>query len=82
MHGPRGQVPQGGAPSNTVEARSSNDAWWVMVAQNEATPTQSYYLYCNELPSRLAFGVNNGKTQFIVGDLSLYALQYALQSSS
>jgi len=75
MHGPRGQVPQGGELLNTGEAPSSNDAWWVMFAQNEATPTQSYYIHCNELPSRIAFGVNSGRPQFIVGDLQLYALQ-------
>jgi hypothetical protein len=75
MHGPRGRVPQGGALFNTGEAPSSNNAWWVMFAQNEATPTQSYYIYCDELPSRLAFGVNNGRPQFIAGDLQLYAAQ-------
>ncbi len=75
MHGPRGQVPQDGALLNTGEAPSSNDAWWVMYAQNEATPTESYYIHCNEIPSRLAFGVNGGQPQFIVGDLQLYASQ-------
>jgi TIR domain-containing protein len=73
MRGPRGRVPQGGELSNTGEAPSSNNAWWVMFAENEATPTQSYYIHCNELPSRLAFGVNGGQPQFIVGDLQLYA---------
>jgi hypothetical protein len=76
MHGPRGQVPHGGALLNASEAPSSNDAWWVMFAQNEATPTQSYYIYCDELPSRLAFGINGGRPQFIVDDLQVYALQY------
>jgi hypothetical protein len=80
MHGPRGQVPQGNELPDTGEAPSSNDAWWVMFAQNEATPTQSYYIPCKELPSRLAFGVNGGQPQFIVADLPLYAVQYALQS--
>jgi hypothetical protein len=75
MHGPRGQFPQGDALLNTGEAPSSNDVWWVMFAQNEATPTQSYYIHYNELPSRLAFGVNGGQPQFIVGDLQLYASQ-------
>lgn len=74
-HGPRGRVPQGGELLITGEAPSSNNAWWVMFAQNEATPTQSYYIHCNELPSRLAFGVNGGRPQFIVDDLQLYASQ-------
>jgi len=73
MHGPRGQVPQDGELINAGEAPSSNDAWWVMFAQNEATPTQSYFIHCNELPSRLAFGINGGRQQYIVGDLQLYA---------
>jgi len=80
MHGPRGQVLQGVEQPNSGEAPSSYNAWWVMFAQNEATPTQSYYIHCDELPSRLAFGVNSGQPQFIVADLPLYALQYALQS--
>ncbi len=75
VQGPRGRVPQGGELHNAGEAPSNNNAWWVMVAQNEATPTQSYYIHCNELPSRLAFGVNGGRPQFVVGDLQLYASQ-------
>ncbi|MGE5809769.1 MAG: toll/interleukin-1 receptor domain-containing protein [Nitrospirota bacterium] len=75
MYGPRGLVPEGGALSDTGEAPSSNDTWWVMYAQNEATPMQSYYIHCIELPSRLAFGVNGGRPQFTVADLPLYALQ-------
>jgi hypothetical protein len=75
MHGPRGHVPQGGALLDTGEAPSSNDAWWVMFAHNEATPTQSYYIQCNELPSRLAFGVKGGQPQFIIDDLQLYDSQ-------
>jgi hypothetical protein len=75
MYGSRGQVPQGGELLNTGEAPSSNDAWWVMFAENEATPMQSYYIKCDELPSRLAFGVNGGQPQFIIGDLQLYASQ-------
>ena len=75
MHGPRGHVLQGGGLPDTGEAPYCKDAWWVMFAQNEATPTQSYYIHCNELPSRIAFGVKGGRPQFIVGDLLLYALQ-------
>ncbi len=72
MFGPHGRVPQSSELADSGEAPSSNDAWWVMFARNEATPAQSYYIHCSELPSRLAFGVNGGKPQFIVGDLQLY----------
>ncbi len=74
-YGPRGQVPQSGELLDSGEAPSSNNAWWVMFAQNEATPTQSYYIQCIELPGRLAFGVNGGRPQFFVSDLQLYASQ-------
>jgi hypothetical protein len=74
-HGPRGRVPQGDTLFNTGEAPSNDNAWWVMFAQNEATPTQSYFIHCNERPTRLAFGINGGRPQFIVGDLQLYASQ-------
>jgi hypothetical protein len=75
MHGPRGRVPEGGALFASGEAPSIDDAWWVMFAQNEATPTQSYYIHCQERPSRLAFGVKGGRPQFIIGDLHLYPSQ-------
>ncbi len=75
MFGPHGRVPQGVDLHNAGEAPSSNNTWWVMFAQDEATPTQSYYIHCNDLPSRLAFGVHGGRPQFIVDDLQLYASQ-------
>ncbi len=73
MFGPRGHVPQEGVLLDIGEAPSSNGAWWVMFAENEATPTQSYYIHCSKLPSRLAFGVNGGQPQFVISDLQLYA---------
>ncbi len=73
LHGPRGRVPQWGALSDAGEAASIDDGWWVMFAQNEATPTQSYYIHCHERPSRLAFGVNGRRPQFVVADLHLYS---------
>ncbi len=76
MFGPRGRVPQSSELADTGEAPSSNDAWWVMFARNEATPAQSYYIHCSELPSRLAFGVNGGQPQFIVSDLQLYPSKF------
>ena len=33
---------------------------------DEATPTQSYYLLCKALPSSIKFGVNGGPPQFVV----------------
>jgi hypothetical protein len=45
---------------------SDDGAWYFHFAQNEATPTQSYFILCNELPSKLVFGVMNGQPQYVV----------------
>jgi hypothetical protein len=66
LHGPRGQIPQGGALFNTGTGTSDDGAWHFLFAQNEATPTQSYFISCNELPSKLVFGVMNGQPQYTV----------------
>jgi len=39
---------------------SADGKWWIESAVNEATPTQSYYIICNRLPSHLVFGVDGG----------------------
>ncbi len=46
------------------EAVSSDGNWWLLSATNEATPTQSYYLLCKQLPSLLVFGVEGGSPQY------------------
>jgi hypothetical protein len=51
---------------------TSNDGvWYFLVAQNEASPTQSYFILCDELPSRLGFGVMNGKPQYMINSLKV-----------
>jgi hypothetical protein len=45
---------------------SADNKFWIMSAANEATPTQSYYIICNELPSLLIFGVEGGQPQYQV----------------
>jgi hypothetical protein len=75
--GPHDRVPQDSVLIDTGEAPSSDNGWWVMFARNEATPIQSYYIRCVELPSRLAFGVNGGRPQFIVSDLQLYPWKFS-----
>jgi len=46
------------------EGASGDGKWWLMSAGNEATPTQSYYIFCKKLPSLLIFGVNGGPPQY------------------
>ncbi len=78
MHGPRGRVPKEAALAGASESPSIDETWWVMYAQNEATPTHSYFIRCSERPTRVAFGVRSGRPQFIVGDLQLYPSQSLL----
>ena len=46
------------------EGESDNGEWWIMYAGDEATPTQSYFVLCRELPSVLVFGVKDGSPQY------------------
>jgi hypothetical protein len=48
------------------EGTSADNDFWIMSAANEATPTQSYYIICNKLPSLLIFGVEGGQPQYQV----------------
>ena len=48
------------------EQVSTDGKWWLLFAANEATPTQSYYVICKQLPSLLLFGVNGGSPQYQV----------------
>lgn len=58
MHGPSGRIPSGGILVLTGEGTRGD--WAFCYAQNEATPTMSYYVFCSELPSKLLFGVDEG----------------------
>lgn len=66
MFGATGRVPFSGALFTTGSEPSEDGNWWLMFAGNEATPTQSYYIHCNQLPSKLLFGVNGSQPQYIV----------------
>lgn len=56
MHGPRGFVPTAGSLRAPGEDESVDGEWWIMFANDEASPTQSYFVFCEGLPSRLVFG--------------------------
>lgn len=66
MFGASGRVPFAGALFATGSGPSDDQNWWLMFAQNEATPTQSYFIHCKQLPSKLLFGVNGGQPQYVV----------------
>lgn len=64
MNGPADLPPSCGFLMNTGSGPRSDGVWWNMVADNQASPTQSYYLGCKKLPSRLLFGVNGTALQY------------------
>ncbi|MDP2718403.1 MAG: toll/interleukin-1 receptor domain-containing protein [Dehalococcoidia bacterium] len=52
--------------SGVREGPSNDGKLWLTSAANEATPTQSYYLICQNLPSVLVFGVDGDSPQYEV----------------
>ena len=65
-HGGSNKVPMGSLLKMSGDGPSSDGKWWIEFAGDEATPTQSYYLLCQSLPSELVFGVSNGQLQYRV----------------
>lgn len=62
-HGPKAVPSTGGV---LLLHREFEEAGvWVMSAENEATPTQSYYVHCDELPSEMRFGGLGAQPQYI-----------------
>lgn len=59
----------GGGLINRIEAVSDDRQWYFISAGDEATPTQSYYIFCREIPTKLVFGALGGP-------------QYLLESSA
>jgi hypothetical protein len=62
--GPAGKIPGPGMLSGIGEGPTVGREWWSCRAGPEATPTQSYFVFCTALPSKLLFGVSNGSPQF------------------
>jgi hypothetical protein len=59
-HGPARRIPGAYMLMSCGETISNDGKWWVNFAGNEATPTQSYFVFCTVLPSILVFGVQGG----------------------
>ena len=59
MIGPRDLPTNSGMLMNFGDGPSQDNSKWLMSAGNQSTPTQSYYIWCNRLPSEIIFGVNS-----------------------
>lgn len=66
MIGPRDVPTDSGMLTNCGEGPSSDNTLWFMHAGNQSTPTESYYIWCKKLPSKLIFGVNDRQPQFTI----------------
>ena len=66
MHGSTNRIPMSGILMSCGEGPSNDGKLWITFAGNEATPTQSYYIFCKKLPSILVFGINGGQPQYQV----------------
>ena len=61
------------------EGQMNNGEFWGITARNEASSTQSYYLTCTEIPSRIIFGQLNGSLYEIKIDPSVMLTDLKLQ---
>ena len=66
MNGPRDVPTNTGILRNSSELADEERGLWVMLDGDAAPPTESYYIWCKQLPSSLMFGVNGGAHQFTV----------------
>jgi hypothetical protein len=66
MVGPRDVPTNTGMLVNCGEGTSPDGKMWVMTSGNQATPTESYYIWCKSVPSTLVFGVNGRAPQYTV----------------
>lgn len=66
MIGPRNVPTINGLLVNSGEMETADTHDWLMIADNQSTPTQSYYIWCKCIPSCLTFGENNSAHQFTV----------------
>jgi hypothetical protein len=57
--GAGGLTRRGGVMMGVNWGTSDDGRWFWWESQEEATPTMSFYIHCQELPSELWFGVNN-----------------------
>ena len=58
--GPRGRTPSAAILARLKDRLSEDEKWWVMSARNQATPIESYFLQCKQLPSEICFGEIDG----------------------
>lgn len=67
MIGPRDVPTDSGMLTNCGSGASPDNSMWLMSAGNQSTPTESYYIWCMRLPTKIVFGVNgNASHQFAV----------------
>lgn len=66
MIGPRDVPTNSGMLVNCGNGLSPDGKLYTMNSGNQATPTESYYVWCKTLPSTLIFGVNGRAPQFTV----------------
>jgi hypothetical protein len=63
--GPRDNYPVSGMYSGG-ETPTDDGKWHIIFRNEEATPSISYYLSCESIPSQIGFGVFKGQPQFLV----------------
>jgi hypothetical protein len=71
------QGPINNPPNNNAflfmggEGMSNDKKWFMLTSQTEGTPTQSFYLFCKMIPSKIYFGVFNGHPQYQIKTIEI-----------
>lgn len=61
-----GSISGTGMVAGPIEQVTKDGNWWWVCIHHQATPIQSLYVWLDQLPSKLAFGVADGTPQFQV----------------
>jgi len=61
----KNNIPKGGS-FHGFDSYSVDMDWWVKTSRDEATPSMSFYVFCKDLPSKIGFGVEGSKNQYLI----------------
>jgi hypothetical protein len=62
--GPSRMLIEGHWMSHLSDCESTDREWWLRAFANPATPAQSYFMFCERVPTKICFGVYNGSPQY------------------
>jgi hypothetical protein len=65
VYGPSGSLPLSSSMHELSSKLSDDGQWWLLRAENLASPTMSYFLFCRTWPTRIFFGSERGQKHIV-----------------